>query len=274
MKEWAVPTPSPAPIPMLARRNCILIMNSNLEKKRFAAVACEDAEKWGNEDGVSQRFIDVYKGNNDEWTKFRAISGEIPTKEHLDEYHGFVISGSRSSVNDDNEWIRKLEEFIQYAAQKKPGPKIIGICFGHQLLAKALGGIVGPNPLGKFVLQSDELQVHSELEKSPAFAKLCQGGPIRLLKSHGDCVTTLPKGAKILAKSSTCEYEMVEFAENILGLQAHPELLPADVEEKIVKSMVEGRMITKEKAEEILRSVWLPLQSSEMNEALRQYLHS
>ena len=243
------------------------------EKKYFAAVACEDAEKWGYEEKIAELYINAFQEKGDEWTKFGAISGEIPTKEDLEKYHGFVFSGGRFSVNDDEEWIRKLEEFIQYAAQKKPAPKLIGICFGHQLLAKAFGCVVGPNPSGKFVIQSDELQVYDELKKMSAFSELCRNGPIRLLEAHGDCVRTLPEGAKMLAKSSTCEYEMVEFAENILGLQAHPELSPEYVEEKMIRVWLKKESITERESEDILKSIHLPLQSSQMNEALKRYLH-
>ncbi|WBV66493.1 type 1 glutamine amidotransferase [Legionella pneumophila] len=79
-----------------------------------------------------------------ELTVFDAEHGELPTDIHA--VDAYLISGSRHGVNDDYPWIRKLEEFVRtlHASQKK----LIGICFGHQLIAKALGGKVIKSPKG------------------------------------------------------------------------------------------------------------------------------
>jgi GMP synthase-like glutamine amidotransferase len=70
--------------------------------------------------------------------------GEFPTT--LDGIDGFIITGSKSSVYDDKPWIRSLEALVRelYEARKK----VIGICFGHQLIAQALGGLVDKSPKG------------------------------------------------------------------------------------------------------------------------------
>ena len=247
--------------------------DAGVEKKLFAAIACEDGDKWGKEDGICDRYIDFYREKDDQWTKFRAVSGEIPTKEDLDKYQGFMFSGGTSSVNDDKDWVRRLKDFIQLASQKNPRPKLVGICFGHQLLASALGGVVDRNPTGEFIFQSEQLEPSEQLKRKPSFSKVCEGGSIRLLVCHGECVKKLPEGATVLASSHTCEYEMVEFKENILGVQAHPDILQSEADGIILKKWIEMHAITKEKAESVSKSIWLPLNDTEMNEALKEWLH-
>lgn len=72
-----------------------------------------------------------------EWVIYDVEHGEFP--ENKDEVHAYIITGSRHGVNDGHAWILQLEEFVRqlHAAQKK----VLGICFGHQLIAKALGGL-------------------------------------------------------------------------------------------------------------------------------------
>ncbi|KAJ7040760.1 class I glutamine amidotransferase-like protein [Mycena alexandri] len=63
-----------------------------------------------------------------------------PTDEQLEGYAGLVITGSRASAYEDIEWINKLVDYTVHVATTKPRIKIVGICFGHQIVARALGG--------------------------------------------------------------------------------------------------------------------------------------
>ncbi len=69
---------------------------------------------------------------------YRAVDSELP--ESVDSCDGYITTGSRHGVNDELHWIAQLEEFI--AAVARSEKKYAGICFGHQLVAKALGGQV------------------------------------------------------------------------------------------------------------------------------------
>ena len=67
---------------------------------------------------------------------YDVISGEYPKQ--MDEVQGYIITGSKMSVYDEIDWIKQLGEFVQELHKKKK--KLIGICFGHQLVAHFLGG--------------------------------------------------------------------------------------------------------------------------------------
>ncbi|KAJ7100609.1 class I glutamine amidotransferase-like protein [Mycena belliarum] len=98
---------------------------------------------------------------------------EYPTDTQLDSYAGILITGSKASAYEDIEWINKLVAFTARVVTDRPALKITGICFGHQIVARALGGRcvkndgrweVGPTPLsltglGKEVFGVDSLYI-------------------------------------------------------------------------------------------------------------------
>ena len=144
-------------------------------------------------------------------------SGELPTD--LDAADGFIITGSKSSAYDDKEWIRALENFIQriHASRRK----LLGICFGHQVIAKALGAIVDKSPKGWGCgIQTYQL-------KDAELAADGIGEDLRLIASHQDQVITVPAGAVIIAASDHCNIAGFRIDDHILTFQGHPEFIPA-----------------------------------------------
>lgn len=147
------------------------------------------------------------------FTVFDVEHGEFPKDIHAAD--AYLITGSRHSVNDDFPWITELEEFVRtlYQAHKK----IIGICFGHQLIAKALGGKVVKWPHGWAVgMSQNKINQYKEWMK-PSQNKF------NLLVSHQDQVLELPKDAEILASSEFCPYYMTQIGSHVLTVQGHPE---------------------------------------------------
>ncbi|KAI0289422.1 hypothetical protein B0F90DRAFT_1868323 [Multifurca ochricompacta] len=63
-----------------------------------------------------------------------------PPSDTLDTYNGIVITGSAASAYEDVEWINRLVSWVADLSVQRPHIKIIGICFGHQIVARALGG--------------------------------------------------------------------------------------------------------------------------------------
>ena len=148
---------------------------------------------------------------------FDAENGELPTDIH--QADAYLITGSRHGVNDGFPWIKKLEEFIfeLHAAQKK----VIGICFGHQLIAKVMGGKVIKSPKGWGVGVSQNT-VYRKKEWMPTNHQ-----QFNLLVSHQDQVVELPVAAELLAGSDFCPNYMLQIGNYFLTIQGHPEFTKA-----------------------------------------------
>lgn len=148
---------------------------------------------------------------------FDAEHGEFPSDIHT--VDAYLITGSRHGVNDGFPWITQLEEFVRAldAAQKK----VIGICFGHQLIARALGGKVIKSPNGWGVGMSQNQMVQQKEWMIP------YQNQFNLLVSHQDQVVELPEGAEILASSEFCPNYMMQIGQHFFTIQGHPEFTKA-----------------------------------------------
>lgn len=139
------------------------------------------------------------------------------------DYDGYVISGSRKSIYEDDLWISQLRRFILSLHNEKT--PLVGICFGHQLIADELGGVAESAENGWGVGAHEYKIISQHWCMSPRLEKF------RVLVSHKDQVTRLPKGAVRLARSDFCANAMFSIDNHIFALQGHPEFLPAYSEE-------------------------------------------
>jgi GMP synthase-like glutamine amidotransferase len=131
----------------------------------------------------------------------------------------YVCSGSQFSVYDERDWIGPLGEFLRKVrAARVP---YVGICFGHQMLAQALGGEVARAPQGWGVGVHEMAIVGREPWMQP------EQPSCRLQYMHGDQVRKLPPGATVLARSGHCEVAMFRVGESMLGIEGHPEFAAA-----------------------------------------------
>ncbi len=163
---------------------------------------------------------------------YDAINGELPAA--LDECDGYLATGSRFSAYDDEPWIHALKAFIQkLVASRKP---FVGVCFGHQLLAEALGGKVAKAATGwgVGVREIEILQTESQPENwmQPVHA-VC-----RLQYMHQDQVVALPPGSIVLGRSSHCPIAIYRVGATALGIQAHPEFV-SDYSAALLRDRVE-----------------------------------
>lgn len=133
----------------------------------------------------------------------------------VQECDAYLVTGSKFSVYEDIDWINQLKNFVREIHQSQK--YYIGICFGHQMLAEALGGKVEKSERGWCV------GVHSFdiIEQEPWMQPFKKS--LQLLMSCQDQVQQLPANSSILAKSSNCPIGMFTVGENMLGIQAHPE---------------------------------------------------
>jgi len=133
----------------------------------------------------------------------------------IEKFDGFIITGSASGVYEDTEWMRGLFAFIRDAEKAKK--KIAGFCFGHQAIAKALGGEVVKSEKGWGV----------GIKKHPLFSKKYWMVPavehLHLIYTHQDQVIKLPEGAEVFSGDSFCPYSAFSIGNHVLAMQGHPE---------------------------------------------------
>ncbi|MDI9818033.1 MULTISPECIES: GMP synthase [unclassified Legionella] len=175
---------------------------------------------------------------------YHALENKLPN--HIDAAEAYLITGSRHGVNEGFPWISNLEAFILelHMAQKK----MLGICFGHQLIAKALGGKVVMAAKGWGVGMS----INKITGKKPWMTP--EQEELNLLVSHREQVVELPLGAEVLASSDFCPFYMMQIGNHFLTIQGHPEFSKA-----YSQALIEDRrnILGKEVSEQGLMSLEL-----------------
>ncbi|PMR73380.1 glutamine amidotransferase-related protein [Billgrantia endophytica] len=144
---------------------------------------------------------------------WRCVDGEIP--DDLDAVDAWMTTGSKFGVNDGLEWVDALCAFVRELWTA--GKPLVGICFGHQLMAKALGGEVIKSPRGWGVGMS-----FNRVEARAGWMEPWQPG-LNLLVSHQDQVNGLPPDTRVLAGSDFCPTYLMQVGGHFLGVQGHPE---------------------------------------------------
>ena len=181
------------------------ILNADAVKPEFAAEFGE----------YPDMFADILLAVDPglELVTYEVVQGEYPA--NLDEADAYIITGSKLSVYDDVPWVKQLKEFVVqlHAAEKT----LVGICFGHQMVAEALGGKTTPADSGWCV------GVHTIKPTAEAAPYGLPDSEIHLRANHKDQVTKLPPGGKVLASTEACPIASMGLGEHILTFQAHPE---------------------------------------------------
>ena len=144
---------------------------------------------------------------------YNVEAGELPQELRRDEL--YVITGARASANDAWAWIDGLRNLIRRAESGRV--PLAGICFGHQLIAQALGGRVERAEVGWGV------GIRRSRIVASGMARACGGEELRLFCNHHDQVTALPPRARLLATSRFCPVEAFSIGSHILCFQGHPE---------------------------------------------------
>lgn len=150
-----------------------------------------------------------------EYAVYDVELGEYPVD--IDEVDAYLITGSKSSVYEDKPWIIELMEFVRELNRRHK--KLLGFCFGHQLVAQALGGKTERSAKGWGV----GLHTH-RFTTVPSWHD--QGDvDLNILVSHQDQVVAVPDSARVLAGSEFCENAVCQIGDHILTFQGHPEFV-------------------------------------------------
>ena len=164
-----------------------------------------DFENWFSEGLGSSDFlqVDVFKQD------------ALPD---IDQLSGILITGAPAMVSDRQDWSERTAAWLAGAVGQ--GVPILGVCYGHQLLAHALGGLVGPNPNGRQIGT-----VQARLLDAGKHDPLLGGLPTDFMvqSSHSEVVLQAPKAAIRLATSPLDDNFAIRFAEKAWGIQFHPE---------------------------------------------------
>ena len=161
----------------------------------------------GDTDALMQKMLD---GHGFEFQTWAVCDLEFPNS--LDAADGWLITGSKHGVYEDHMFIEPLEQLIQgIFASGKP---LVGICFGHQIIAQALGGKVekfnGGWGVGRHTYTYGE-------------------GEVALHAWHQDQVITPPESAVTIASNPFCQHAALLYGQRAFSIQAHPEFNETEV---------------------------------------------
>lgn len=196
-------------------------------------------ELLGKYGSYSDMFVQLFNQaeRNFEYEVFDVRDGVFP--ESVQQCDGWIITGSKFNVDEDRDWMRQLKALIlEIDAAAKP---LVGICFGHQIIAEAFDGKVEAFDGGWGVgLHSYELVGDYDfIENAPA------GFTISAM--HRYQVTAKPANAQVFAASDFCRYAGLIYGEKIITFQAHPEF-NLDYETELV-DLRKGAVIPDETAD-------------------------
>ena len=156
-------------------------------------------------------FETLLADNEFEFTTYIVVNNDFPPD--VQAADGWLITGSRHGAYENHAFITPLEDFIRSAAAGKV--PMVGVCFGHQIMAQALGGKV-EKFIGGWSVGANDYDF--------------EGQTVTLNAWHQDQVTSVPKGAKIIAHSPFCAVAGLAYGTHGLSVQAHPEFSSEFVE--------------------------------------------
>ena len=159
------------------------------------------AETYGNYPALYARLL---AGHGFDWAVYDVEAMQFPASIH--DCDGWLISGSRHGAYETHDFIPPLEEFIRDAHEN--AVPLVGICFGHQIIAQALGGKV-EKFAGGWAVGHTEYQL--------------EGETVHLNAWHQDQVTRIPQGATTIGQNAFCQHAALIYDAPIYSIQPHPE---------------------------------------------------
>jgi len=209
-------------------------MSEKEERKSIGILSCPGSFDYG------LIFKKLFPKDRFQCEIFDCEKFEFPIR--FEKFDGFIITGSSASAYDEADWVKELVCVTKRLIDEKY--RVVGICFGHQIVAQALPkGNVAKNPngweLGKCSFSLEEsaaLHLHSIVSRTTKRLSTKPKKDLSLLCVHADCVTSVPAGFKSLGGNKHTPIQgMLSNDLNVLTFQSHPEF-----DTKIVRACVES----------------------------------
>ena len=169
-----------------------------------------------------QMFTRLLDGHGYDFTIYSVVDNEFPDGPEAAD--GWLITGSKHGAYEDHDWIPPLEDLVR--AIREADRPLVGVCFGHQIIAQAFGGKVEKYDGGWAVGR----QVYD-----------INGEKIALNAWHQDQVTKLPKGARVIASNEFCANAGLMIGDKIMTIQPHPEFT-AQMIDALIKYRGQGKI--------------------------------
>ncbi|KGN65255.1 gamma-glutamyl peptidase 5 [Cucumis sativus] len=196
--------------------------------------------------GYLNVFVAAFGDEGEKWDLLMVVDGVFPAMNELQNYAGFIITGSTYDAYGNESWILDLCFLLQNLDAM--GKKLLGICFGHQVLCRALGGKVGKAETGwdigvrkVEIIGSSEWESVKEMEEIPR--------SLFIIECHQDEVWEIPFGAQVVGFSDKIGVEIFAIGDHILGIQGHPEY-SKDILYNLVDRLANNDTIQREFAED------------------------
>ncbi|MBL4749891.1 MAG: type 1 glutamine amidotransferase [Amylibacter sp.] len=176
----------------------------------------EMVERHGEYPDMFKRFLG---GHGFDFETYNVLVDEFP--DNAKDADGWLITGSKHGAYEDHPWIAPLENLVRqvYAADIP----LVGVCFGHQIIAQALGGTVVKFDGGWSV-------GHTQYKMNG------HDTPVMLNAWHQDQVVDLPKDARVIGSSDFCKYAALTYGDKVITVQPHPEF-----DDGFVKDLIKYR---------------------------------
>jgi GMP synthase-like glutamine amidotransferase len=180
-----------------------------------------------------------------DYRTYAVADGETPAQ--VGEADAYLVTGSSAGAYDPLPWIEPLKDFLRAARGQVP---LVGVCFGHQIMAEAFGGKVEKSPKGWGV------GLHRYRIERPA-DWMGEAATLSIPASHQDQVVELPPGARVVAGSDFCPFGLLDYGGfRAISVQLHPEF-----ESAYAKALIEtrrGSRYTDEQADRAILSYEQP----------------
>jgi GMP synthase-like glutamine amidotransferase len=209
------------------------------------------ADQFGDYPAMFERLL----GDGFEVESFDVAAGQLPDPA---QHHAYLITGSPAGVYDPLPWIAPLQQFIREAGQAK----MVGVCFGHQIMAEALGGHVEKSNKG----WGAGLHRYTIVRSEPW---IDSAGIIAVPASHQDQVVVQPPKTEVFAASDFTPFAALAWADRpAISFQFHPEFSPA-----FAKALIEKRYDAVPNPDAAIASLDSPNDSERIAGWIRNFLN-